>query len=60
MRGGDHSQDIREYVITSEGMVIAAERLKDYKRLITGIPERLNLASEKETLSQKSRAKSDT
>ncbi len=48
MRGGDHSQDIREYEITSKGMVIAAERLKDYRRLITGIPERLNRSGERE------------
>jgi circadian clock protein KaiC len=41
MRGGDHSQDIREYQITSKGMVIAGERLKNYQRLITGVPERL-------------------
>jgi circadian clock protein KaiC len=41
MRGGKHSNDIREYDITSEGMVIG-ERLKGYQRLITGIPERLN------------------
>jgi circadian clock protein KaiC len=39
MRGGNHSQDIREYQITSEGMVLVGERLKNYQRLITGIPE---------------------
>jgi circadian clock protein KaiC len=41
MRGGKHSNDVREYDITSDGMVIG-ERLKEYQRLITGIPERLN------------------
>ncbi|MEQ1948045.1 MAG: ATPase domain-containing protein [Bryobacteraceae bacterium] len=37
MRGGDHSKDIREYEITSKGVVIG-ERLRDYDHLITGIP----------------------
>lgn len=39
MRGGDHSKDIREYDITSVGMVIG-ERLKDYRHLLTGSPDR--------------------
>ncbi|MEP7353180.1 MAG: ATPase domain-containing protein [Acidobacteriota bacterium] len=39
MRGGAHSRDIREYDITSKGMVIG-DRLTDYDRLITGIPTR--------------------
>jgi circadian clock protein KaiC len=42
MRGGNHSKDIREYEITSEGMVIMGERLAGYERLITGIPRRLD------------------
>jgi circadian clock protein KaiC len=41
MRGGDHSKDIVEYEITSDGVMILGERLKDYERLITGIPDRL-------------------
>lgn len=41
MRGGDHSKDIREYEITSKGLQIG-ERLKGYRGLITGIPERLD------------------
>jgi circadian clock protein KaiC len=41
MRGGNHSQDIREYTITSEGVVVG-KRMKDYRRLITGLPERLH------------------
>ena len=40
MRGGNHSKDIREYEITSDGFVIGA-RLKNYRGLITGIPELL-------------------
>ncbi len=40
MRGGDHSKDIREYEVTSEGLVIG-ERLTEYKGLISGLPDRL-------------------
>jgi len=50
MRGGDHSQDIRDYEITSKGMVIAGERLKDYQHLITGIPERLRASEKKKVI----------
>ncbi len=42
MRGGDHSKDIREYVITDEGVVVIGLRLTGYARLTTGIPERVN------------------
>jgi circadian clock protein KaiC len=41
MRRGDHSRDIREYEITSKGVVVG-ERLKGYDHLITGIPRRVN------------------
>jgi circadian clock protein KaiC len=41
MRGGTHSKDIREYDISSAGIVIG-ERLREYAQLITGIPERIN------------------
>ncbi len=40
MRGGNHSKDIREYVITDKGVVIIGPRQTDYVRLITGLPER--------------------
>jgi circadian clock protein KaiC len=39
MRGGAHSKDIHEYDIRSAGIVIG-DRLREYDRLITGIPER--------------------
>lgn len=39
MRSGTHSKDIREYEITSRGVVIG-KRLGDYDHLITGIPAR--------------------
>jgi len=41
MRGGDHSKDIREYEVTSDGLRIG-ERLTGYHGLITGVPEPLN------------------
>jgi circadian clock protein KaiC len=39
MRGGKHSQEIREYEITPAGLTILDGRLTDYRSLITGIPE---------------------
>jgi circadian clock protein KaiC len=38
MRGGNHSKDIREYVITEKGMVVIHPRRTDYDGLVTGIP----------------------
>lgn len=40
MRGGNHSKDIREYVITDKGVVVIRPRSTDYQGLITGIPTR--------------------
>jgi len=40
MRGGNHSKDIREYEVTSEGLIVG-EHLTEYKGLISGLPERL-------------------
>jgi len=60
MRGGNHSQDVREYEITSDGLVIASERLKGYERLISGIPERVDRSGEKAESSPKPRTKSKT
>jgi circadian clock protein KaiC len=40
MRGGNHSKDIREYVITEKGLVVIHPRRTDYYGLITGIPHR--------------------
>jgi circadian clock protein KaiC len=39
MRGGYHSKDIREYEITSEGVVIG-KHLHEFRGLVTGVPER--------------------
>jgi len=41
MRGGNHSKDIREYVITDKGVVVIHPRQTDYTRLSTGLPERI-------------------
>jgi circadian clock protein KaiC len=40
MRGGNHSKDIREYVITDKGVVVIHPRRTDYDGLTTGIPTR--------------------
>ncbi len=40
MRGGNHSKDIREYVITNKGVVVIHPRRTDYYGLTTGIPKR--------------------
>ena len=38
MRGGNHSKDIREYVITEKGFGIIQPRNTEYEGLTTGIP----------------------
>lgn len=48
MRGGKHSQEIREYEITDNGINILDKRLTDYQRLVTGIPEWVDRSLEKE------------
>jgi circadian clock protein KaiC len=58
MRGGNHSKDVCEYEITSEEGIVVGERLEDYSRLITGIPERLILSGHKQGPSPKREAKS--
>jgi len=40
MRGGNHSKDIREYVITDKGLVVIHPRSTDYNGLVTGVPVR--------------------
>ena len=49
MRGGNHSKDIREYVITDKGVVVIHPRRTDYHALITGIPERTGPRKAQET-----------
>jgi circadian clock protein KaiC len=57
MRGGNHSKDIREYEITSKGVVIMGDRLTDYQGLITGIPVHLNRSGNHEERLHKPKAK---
>jgi circadian clock protein KaiC len=40
MRGGNHSKDIREYIITDKGVVVIKPRSTEYHGLTTGIPTR--------------------
>jgi len=40
MRGGNHSKDIREYVITDKGLVVIHPRITAYEGLTTGVPRR--------------------
>ena len=49
MRGGNHSKDIREYVITDKGVVVIHPRRTDYNALVTGIPERTGPRKAQET-----------
>jgi circadian clock protein KaiC len=46
MRGGNHSKDIREYVITDKGVVVIHPRQTDFARLTTGLPEHLGREAE--------------
>lgn len=41
MRGGNHSKDIREYVIDERGVVLISPHRTDYTRLTSGLPERV-------------------
>ena len=46
MRGGNHAKDIREYEITSKGVVILDQRLTNYQGLISGIPVHSNRSAQ--------------
>ena len=46
MRGGNHSKDIREYVITDKGVVVIRPRRTDYTGLTTGMPARVGQREE--------------
>jgi circadian clock protein KaiC len=48
MPGGNHAKDIREYEITSEGVVILGKRLINYQGLISGLPVHSNRSEPKE------------
>jgi len=55
MRRGAHSRDIREYEITSQGVVLG-ERLTGYDHQITGIPRRVDGAAPKKSSSRQQTA----
>ncbi len=46
MRGGNHSKDIREYVITDKGLVVIYPRRSEYAKLSSGLPERIGRIEE--------------
>ena len=48
MRGGNHAKEVREYEITSRGVVILRNRLTNYQGLISGIPVYANRSDPKE------------
>jgi circadian clock protein KaiC len=52
MRGGNHAKDIREYEITSKGVVILGDRLTNYQGLISGIPTHSDPSGSEEEPSQ--------
>jgi circadian clock protein KaiC len=56
MRGGNHSKDIREYEITSDGIVLIGPRLQGYRGLITGVPAQVYRAIQKEEPLRKPKA----
>jgi circadian clock protein KaiC len=58
MRGGNHSKDIREYVITDKGVIVISPRSTEYEGLTTGIPKRTGpRAAQKEESAPEPKAK---
>jgi circadian clock protein KaiC len=60
MRGGNHAKDIREYEITSKGVVILGKRLTNYQGLISGIPRHSNRSEPQEEPAEEPRIGSKT
>jgi len=60
MRGGNHAKDIREYEITSKGVVISDQRLTNFQGLISGIPVHLNRSGQEVDPSHDSETKDQT
>jgi len=46
MRGGNHSKDVREYVITKKGVVVISPLRTDYTNLTSGLPIRVGKREE--------------
>jgi circadian clock protein KaiC len=57
MRGGNHSKDIREYEITSDGIVLIGPRLRGYQGLTTGVPAQLYRDGDRDDPSRKPKAR---
>ncbi len=57
MRGGNHSKDIREYVINDKGIDIIEPRGTDYLQLTTGIPQRIGQVPSETPPEPKARSK---
>jgi circadian clock protein KaiC len=47
MRGGNHSKDIREYMITEKGLVVIGPRQSEYSGLTSGNPRLVSEPGEK-------------
>ena len=60
MRGGNHAKEIREYEITSKGVVILDQRLTNYQGLISGIPVHSNRSTQEVQSSHESETKNQT
>ena len=60
MRGGNHAKDIREYEITSKGVVIVNQRLTGYQGLISGLPAHSKRSAQEERSSHDSEIKNQT
>jgi circadian clock protein KaiC len=46
MRGGNHSKDIREYIINDKGLVVIGPRQTEYTQLTAGLPQRVGQIEE--------------
>jgi circadian clock protein KaiC len=60
MRGGNHAKDIREYEITSKGVVLLDQRLTNFQGLISGLPVRSNPSAQEVDSSHDSETKNQT
>ena len=60
MRGGTHAKDIREYEITSKGVVISDQRLTNYQGLISGLPVHSSRSAQEGQSSHDSEARNET
>ncbi|HMJ89758.1 MAG TPA: ATPase domain-containing protein [Candidatus Acidoferrum sp.] len=57
MRGGNHSKDIREYVINDKGVVLIGPRQTEYTGLTSGLPRRIGQMPHEEAPEPKARGR---